>query len=418
MPEGFILAGGRVIVGDGSPPIDDAVVVIDKSGVISYVGARTPEVDSTRGVHVLDVSGCTVMPGFFDCHIHFHLDGLWGMRRRTDEYPPVHVFETAQRMRATLDAGVTSARDLGGTSAGFRVAQERGLVAGPRLQVALRLLSHTGGHADQTCKSGHDLVALVGEAHEICDTPDEARLSARRVMRDGADLIKVCATGGVSTPADQPEDEGLSEAEIAAVVDEGRRHRGRPVAAHAQGTVGIVNAIRGGVRSIEHGYLIDDEGIDLALEMGTYLVPTLSAFGCLERGEPMSREARDTALRLHDETRARIRAAIQRGVKIAVGTDAPAGLYGRNLEELPRLVELGMAPMDAIASATAISADLCGVSDTLGTLEEGKIADISVCGGDPLTDISVLSDPDNIRMVIQGGHPVKDIGDRNTSLAT
>ncbi|MGH8962451.1 MAG: amidohydrolase family protein [Jatrophihabitantaceae bacterium] len=406
MPDSLVLVGGSVVVGDGTPPLQDAVVVADERGVISYVG-REPPAEVTRTARRIDVSGCTLLPGFFDCHIHFHLDGLWGMQRRADEYPPLHVFETAQRMRATLDAGVTSARDLGGTGAGFRVAQERGLLAGPRLQVAVRLLSHTGGHADMTCRSGIDLVRLAGEGHEICDTPDEARVSVRRVLRDGADVIKICATGGITTLADQPDDEGLSDAEIAAVVDESQRHRCPPVAAHAQGAAGIRNAIRAGVTSVEHGYLIDEEGIDLALERGTFLVPTLSAFGALDRAGSMSAESRAVAERLEDRTKARIAAAIERGVAIAVGTDAPAGRFGGNLDELRRLVELGMSPMDAIVAGTSASARLCGVDDKLGALEQGKYADIAVCAGDPLSDISLLSDPDNVRVVIQGGVVVK-----------
>jgi len=407
MPDSLALVGGSVVIGDGTPALRDAVVVTDEHGMISYVG-REPPADVANTARRLDVSGCTVLPGFFDCHIHFHLDGLWGMQRRADEYPPLHVFETAQRMRATLDAGVTSARDLGGTGAGFRVAQERGLLAGPRLQVAVRLLSHTGGHADMTCRSGIDLVRLAGEGHEICDTPDEARVSVRRVIRDGADVIKICATGGITTPADQPDDEGLTEAEIAAVIDESQRHRCPPVAAHAQGATGIRNAIRAGVTSIEHGYLIDDEGIDLALERGTFLVPTLSAFGALDRAGSMSAQARTVAERLQDRTKACISAAIARGVAIAMGTDAPAGRFGDNVDELRRLVELGMSPMDAIVAGTSASARLCGVDHQLGTLEQGKYADIVVCAGDPLSDIALLGVPDNIRVVIQSGAVVKE----------
>lgn len=401
------LVNVRLIHGDGRPPLDQATVLTDSTGRITYAGRSSGQPTGLPGAQTVDLAGCALLPGFFDCHLHLHLDGLWGMTKRPDEYPPVHVFQTAQRMRETLASGVTFARDLGGTAAGFRVAQERGLVDGPRLQVAVRLLSHTGGHADQTLRSGHDLVTLAGEGHEICDTPDEARRSVRRVLRDGADLVKVCASGGISTPADQPEDEGLSEAEIRAVVDEARRHRKRPVAAHAQGAEGIKNAIRGGVTSIEHGYLIDDEGIDLCLERGTFLVPTLSAFRSLEDGTPMPDDVRDKALRIAGEMQPRIAEAIRRGVRIAVGTDAPAARYGRTLEELPRLVALGMSPMDAIVAATSTAAELCGVADSLGTVETGKTADLVVCEGDPLADVSLLADPDNVVLVVQDGRIVK-----------
>jgi imidazolonepropionase-like amidohydrolase len=409
MPRALRITDAQLIVGDGTPPLDDAEVHTDDAGLLTYAGARDSAPPPQADADVVSVSGGTLMPGFFDCHIHFHLDGLWGMAMRPDEYPPVHVFETAKRMRETLDAGVTFARDLGGTGAGFRVAQERGLITGPRLQVAVRLLSHTGGHADQTLKSGFDPVSLCGEGQEICDTPDEARLSVRRVLRDGADLIKICTSGGISTPADQPEDEGLSEAEVAAVVDEARRHRLRPVAAHAQGAEGIKNAIRGGVTSVEHGYLIDDEGIELALRHGTFLVPTLSAFSSLEDGRTMPADARSKALRIAEEKDRRISEAIRQGVKIAVGTDAPAALYGGTLGELHRLVELGMSPMKAIIAGTSAAAELCGVSDTLGTVEVGKAADLAVCARDPLGDISVLDDPGNIVLVIQGGRIVKKV---------
>jgi imidazolonepropionase-like amidohydrolase len=377
--------------------------VVDDAGRIAYAGVAAASPPARRA-RTLDLAGRTLLPGFFDCHVHFGLEG-W-MDGSFDEYPSVKVFNTAERMRVTLRAGITSARDLGATEAGFRVAQERGLLDGPRLQVAIRLLSHTGGHMDQTNRSGVDIAALTGQAHEICDTVDQARISARRVIRDGADVIKLCATGGVSSPSDQPEDEGLTREEIAAVVDEARRHRNKPVAAHAQGAAGIKNAIRGGVNSIEHGYLIDDEGIDLALEHGTFLVPTMSTFGNLERGTPMPPHVKEKKKRVAEEAEKRIAAAIERGVKIAIGTDAPVSRHGHNLEELWRLVGLGMSPAAAIVAGTSASAELCGVLDTLGTVEEGKFADLIVCDGDPLVDIRVLDDPSNIRYVIQAGRIV------------
>jgi len=396
----------RLIIGDGSEPIANATVVVNDLGVITYAGASA-FAPPASGERIVDVRDRPLMPGFFDCHVHFHIDG-WVMGAPPDEYPSVRVFNTMERMRLTLAAGITSARDLGGTDAGFRVAQERGLIDGPRLQVAVRLLSHTGGHLDQTNKSGFDLATFTGEGHEICDTVDEVRIATRRVLRDGADVVKICATGGVSSPSDQPEDEGLTEEEIRAVVEEVSRHRGRPVAAHAQGTAGILNAIRGGVTSIEHGYLIDDRAIDLALEHGTFLVPTLSTFGNLERGVAMPDHVYEKKRRLAGEADKRIAEAIARGVKIAVGTDAPVSRHGHNLEELGRLVALGMSPMQAIVAATSVSSELCGVGDRLGTVEVGKLADLVVCEGDPLADISVLEHAENIKLVVQSGRIVKD----------
>jgi imidazolonepropionase-like amidohydrolase len=321
-------------------------------------------------------------------------------------WPTVTVFERAQRMRTTLQAGVTTVRDLGGIDAGYREAVARGLIDGPRLQVAVRLMSHTGGHADFRLPSGFDPSALLGPFSELVDTPAEAREATRRLIREGADVIKVCATGGVNSPSDQPEDEGLTEEEIAAVVDETRRHRGRPVAAHAQGAQGIKNALRGGVTSIEHGYLIDDEGIDLMLEKGAFLVPTLSTFH-VDMGV-FTPEAIDKKRRLADAVDERLGEAVRRGVKVALGTDSGVFPHGQNLRELGYMVKLGLSPLEAIAAGTLRSAQLLGVDASLGTVELGKTADLVVCDGDPVADIDVIGDPSNVVMVVKDGRIAKD----------
>jgi imidazolonepropionase-like amidohydrolase len=397
-----------LIDGTGSDPVTAAAVVVT-GDTIAYAGPAQDAPPAPEGARVVDLGGRTLLPGFFDTHVHFnYADTSRLTSNNLDVHPSLHAFETAERMRRTLHAGVTSARDLGGIDAGYREARDRGLIAGPRLRVAVRLMSHTGGHADFTLPTGVNLHECGNTTGEIVDSVHEARVGARRLMRDGADVIKLCATGGVSSPSDTPDDEGLTVEEIAAVVEETARHGGRPVAAHAQGAAGIRNAVRGGVTSIEHGYLVDDEGIDLMLERGTFLVPTLATFDFADREHLMSRKAVATKRALAERTFERVSEAVRRGVRVALGTDAGISPHGANLAELRHLVAVGMSPMAAIRAGTAHAAELLGVADRLGTVRAGMTADLVVCDGDPLADVGVLADPANIVLVVQDGRAVKD----------
>lgn len=409
-PRPVRFTGARLIDGTGAAPVEDAVVLTAADGTIAYAGPAAGAPSPDPGECEEDLGGRTLLPGFFDCHVHLGLDNprelVWN---HLDSHASFQALAAADRMRRTLEAGVTSVRDLGGLDAGFKAAQERGLVAGPRLQVALRLISDTGGHADFTLPSGLDPHRLAPGATETADGVHEARVAVRRLMRDGADVIKVCATGGVSSPSDGPEDEGLSREEIAAVVAETGRRGGRPVAAHAQGAAGIRNAVLGGVSSVEHGYLVDDEGVDLMLERGTFLVPTLSTFDYEHRRHLMTEKAYRAKRWLAERTFDRVPEAVRRGVRVALGTDAGVGEHGRNLAELGFLVRVGLSPMEAVQAGTREAAELLGVADRLGTVEAGKLADLVVCQGDPLADVGVLAEPDNVVVVVQGGRVVKDL---------
>jgi imidazolonepropionase-like amidohydrolase len=388
-----------LIDGSGAAPVPDATVIVGEDGRVAYAGpsAKAP---ATPGASVIGLAGRTLLPGFFDCHVHMAMVPGRGLAEGLAADPVVDLFATAARLRDTLHAGVTTVRDLGGTPAGFRTAQERGLIEGPRLRVAGKVIGHTGGHADCSLPSGVDAAPWLTE---IADTPDEVRLAARRVIRDGADVIKVCATGGMGSPHDDPDDEGLSQEEMRAAVAEGRRHRGRPVAAHAQGAAGIRNALLSGVASIEHGYGINDELCDLAMQQDAFVVPTLAtAFRPLDPAAMpdyhFQKKSRWAGL-----TKENIARAISRGVRIAVGTDAGVTPHGLNLRELSYLVELGMDPMAAIVAGTRTAAQLLGLEETLGTLEAGKIADLVVADGDPLADIGLLGRPEKIVLVVQAG---------------
>ncbi|MFG2025818.1 amidohydrolase family protein [Streptomyces sp. NPDC048825] len=396
----------RLIDGTGATPVDDAVVVIDAEGTITYAGPAATEPEDTTPTQTIDAGGRTVLPGFFDCHVHLAYAQGSPPGRRAELDPVLVTLDTATRMRQTLDAGITTARDVGGLSAGYRTAVETGRIVGPRLHTAVRIISHTGGHADVRLPDGTDLSAGMSE---IADTADAARLAVRRVLRDGADLVKICATGGMGSPYDQPDDEGLLEEEIRAVVDEARRHGGKPVAAHAQGNAGIVNAIRGGVTSIEHGYGLDERALEMAGERGTFVVPTLSTVYAGINKDTMPDYHYQKKVRWSGLTKENIARAIGYGARIALGTDAAVGPHGVNLMELSYLVDLGMDPMAAIVAGTRTSAELLGVADQLGTLTAGRTADLVICDGDPLTDIGVLGDPANIVCVVQDGVIRKDL---------
>lgn len=391
----------RLIDGLGADAVPDAVLEAGDDGRITYAGPAAGAPAPRPDVPDVDGQGGTLLPGLFDCHTHLGLPSdrsLVEVAFLTD--PVIGMVQTTERLRRTLDAGITSARDLGGLPAGFRQAVGAGLIAGPRLQTSVGVISHTGGHADGTMPSGRDLAL---DYSVLADDVTGVRTAARRMLRARADLVKICTSGGMSSAHDDPDDQDLLDEEIAAVVDEASRHGGRQVAAHAQGRAGVLAALRGGVRSIEHGFGIDDEGCDLVGERGAFLVPTLStAFQEPDRAKtaPWRYEKK---LRWNDRTKTNIAEAIARKVNIAAGTDAGIAPHGRNPFELWCLVELGMSPMDAIKAATSTSARLLGVHDTLGALRPGYAADLVLCTGDPLRDIARLAAPENIALVAQQG---------------
>lgn len=403
-----LLHNGLLIDGTGGEPVTDGAVLID-DGLVRWVGPtarlRLPALPAP--VRRVDVQGDAILPGFIDCHVHMAAPGGALSHAETAAMPlSLRTFLAAPRMKLTLEAGVTTARDLGGADAGHREAVASGLLAGPRLLVAISMLSPTGGHGDFRAapdSGGNDPV--MGR---LADGTTECRKAVREVLRQGADCVKVAATGGVWSPADQPGDDGFLEDEIRTITEIAAGHGGRKVAAHAQGRGGILNAVRGGVASVEHGYEIDDEAIDLMLERGTFLVPTLTTANT----EPDPRKAASPAYakKKHWQAvaRRRIPHAVARGVRIAMGTDCGIAEHGTNLRELAYLVGCGMTPMDAIRAGTSEAAELLGLAREIGTLEPGKRADVVVARGNPLTDIAALGEPANIRLVMKDGVICKD----------
>ena len=376
----LLFTNAAVFDGTGAPLADGQVLV--EGGRILDVGS------DLDGDEVVDCGGRTLLPGFFDTHVHVtlsHVD-LWKL---LNEPFSLQYYEAARNLQATLAAGITTVRDAGGADLGIKEAVERGMIAGPRMQISLVMLSATGGHGDGWLPSGVDgdlFVAHPGRPSGMVDGPDEMRRTVRKLFRAGADVIKVATTGGVLSPRDHPSHAHLSPEELDVLVAEARAV-GKRVMAHAQGTEGIKNAIRAGIRSIEHGIYQDAEAIEMMLSRGTYLVPTLIApNGVLEAAdagadipEPILEKARSVI----DAHRDSFRRAVSAGVKIAMGTDSGVTPHGDNLRELELMAAGGMAPADVLQSTTRVAAELMGVDGERGTIEPGKDADLVLLDGDP-----------------------------------
>lgn len=401
----LLLRDTRLIDGTGSAPREHVDVLI-ADGLIATV-APTGQLPTGERLRVIEGRGRTLLPGFLDCHVH--VSTLPGKDAMAEVMAPESLFvlRSVPHLSATLDAGVTTVRDLAGADSGYRSAVDQHLVRGPRLLIAIRILSITGGHGDWRTVEGLALDTGPG-AGAIADSPAEFVRAVREVLRQGADWVKVAATGGMGSPGSHPESGGLSEPELRAVVAEAERHGGVGVAAHAQGAAGIAAAVRAGVRSIEHGYQIDDPTIDLMGEQGTWLVPTLSTLTRpLSDGlAPWVAVKRRT---MKEQASERLHAALSAGVPVALGTDAGIAPHGTNLTELGLLVDHGLPPMAALVAGTSGAARMLGLDDQVGSIVPGMRADLVLTDVDPVTEITALADPDRITLVVQDGRVVKEL---------
>jgi imidazolonepropionase-like amidohydrolase len=406
------LVHARLIDGHGGPPIEDAEVLI-VGDRIEYAGTRregpSGRDDPAAGASVIDLRGRTVLPGFIDTHVHLASQLEVDPVKLQSAFASEKVLGAAVNLRRTLLAGVTTARDLGGLEAGYRRAIADGTIAGPRLHLALSALSPTGGHSDAHLPNGRR-TRVFSTVDPIVDTDDEVRRTTRLLIRSGADVIKVCTSGGVTSPSDEPTDVGIPADQITIILQETGRRQGQPVAAHAQGIDGILEAIRGGASSIEHGYQVDARAVEMMIENGTTLVPTLTTALRLPQRGNVPDYVYQKKMRWSGIAREHIAAALEAGVPVALGTDAGMCPHGINLTELGHLVDLGLSPMEALVAGTRHAAELLRLDDHLGTVEAGKLADLVITDRDPLTDIAGLADPAAIGAIVQGGRLVKDLG--------
>ena len=408
-----LIRNGTLIDGTGSTPISNAAVLI-KENRIHAVGQADSLSLRNASIDEIDASGGYILPGFIDTHVHLILEGVNIARDMTTPFS-MRFFNAVKHMKNTIDAGITSVRDAGGADAGVKQAVETDVVLGPRMQISINVLTITGGHGDGWMRSGNEFdlfPAYPGFPESRVDGVDGCRRKVREVLRAGADIIKICSTGGVLSPTDHPEFTQFSPEELEVIVREAAYRRGVKVMAHAQGSEGIKNALRAGVHSIEHGIFLDNEAIDLMLKHGTYLVPTLLApLAVLEAGEKGGmpeygiRKSREV-IEIHSES---ITRAYKAGVKISMGTDAGVMPHGTNLRELGLMVNIGMNPMEAIVATTKTAAECLGWDDRVGTIQAGKLADIVIVKTNPLQDIRSLENTDNIAVVMKDGEVVKDL---------
>jgi imidazolonepropionase-like amidohydrolase len=395
-----VFTGGRVFDGTGAAIADADVAVED--GLIAEVGV------GLDGDEQVDVSGSTLLPGLFDTHVHVmfgHLD-MWKHIQTPFSY---RFYDAIKNLGATIRVGITTVREAGGADLGVKRAVEEGIVLGPRLQISLTMLSQTGGHGDGWMPSGGTTELFPdypGMPSQIVDGVDEARRKIRELVRNGADVIKIATSGGVLSPTDSPEQRGFAYDEIEMMVSEATA-AGLWVMSHAQAAVGIKNAVRAGVRSIEHGIYLDDEAIALMLERGAYLVPTLVApvgvIRAAEAGVPIPDNVLAKASEVVEAHRDSFRRAAAAGVKIAMGTDAGVLPHGENLLELDLMATGGMSPADVLVATTRTAAELMGLESELGTIEPGKRADLVVVAGDPLDFVGYAG---RIERVYQDGRLV------------
>ena len=385
----LILIGAAVIDGTGSEPVKGRAVVVEDGRIAGVVDeARAP-----RGERV-DLAGQTLLPGLINCHVHLCLGAEPDPVRPLREEPLAFTaIKALARARQTVEAGVTTVRDLGGreyAELAVRRAVQDGLFAGPRILAAGRVICMTGGH-------GH---WLAREA----DGPDDARKAVREQLKAGADVIKIIATGGVMTPGVEPGSPQLTLEEMRAAIEEAAK-AGRRTAAHAQGASGIRDAVLAGISSIEHGIYLTEEIIARMRQEGTYLVPTLIAptaiaAGGLAAGIPdfMVRKA-EAVIPAHV---ASFQQALRSGVLIAAGADSgtPLNPHGSLVPELELMVKYGMTPLGAIRAATSAAADLLGLGATIGRIAPGYAADLIAVAANPAERIQALGD---VRRVWLGG---------------
>ncbi|MDR7519190.1 MAG: amidohydrolase family protein [Armatimonadota bacterium] len=392
-----VLVNCRLVDGTGRAAVDDAAVAIEGERIV-WCGARTdPGAPAARpGDLTVDLEAMTVLPGLFNVHVHLGLR-LPFPERRADPFPPGYrVMLNYRRALEAILSGTTSLRVVGEpyfTDLDVREAIARGLLPGPRIKAAGHALIATGGH-------GHNSVGTV-EA----DGPDGFRRAAREQLRAGADLIKICLTGGIGTPREQPQDKQMTDDEVRAVVEVAHA-AGRRVAAHTGGDAAIRDAVRLGVDCIEHGYSFEDDAAAAMAGAGSFLVPTLCVTQELDYlrrhgvQEWMLAKARAVA----GEHLASIRRAAARGVTLCCGTDLlpsdPVDGTVATIREVELLTDCGLTPLEAIRAATFNSARLCGVDAETGTLEAGKQADLIAVAGQPDRQIRDLRE---VRVVMKGG---------------
>jgi len=384
---------GTLIDGISNTAKSNMTIVVEKNKITAVQNGFTVAEPNDK---TIDLKTKTVMPGWIDCHVHVESETHKGDVLDKFVYNPADVaFESIRYVNTTLMAGFTTVRDLGGSGVNIslRNAINKGYVVGPRILTAGKAIATTGGHADPTNGYSRELMGDPGPKEGVINGPEDAYKAVRQRYKEGSDLIKITATGGVLSQAKDGSNAQFTEEEVRAIVNAAKDY-GFKVAAHAHGAEGIKRAVRGGVNSIEHGTYLDDEGIALMKQNGTWLVPTITA------GKSVADSAKKPgyyteivtpkALAIGPQIQLTFAKAYKAGVKIAFGTDAAVYRHGMNWLEFGYMIEAGMPPMEAIKAATSSAAELLGMKAQIGSIEPNKWADIVAVDGNPLKDPAVF----------------------------
>jgi imidazolonepropionase-like amidohydrolase len=390
-----IIHCGNLIDPGAGKVLGPTTIVVEGNRISSVTaGLTAPSKDDK----VVDLRNRTVMPGLIDMHVHFE-EEISPSRYidRVQLNPADYAFRSTVYAQKTLMAGFTTVRDLGGSGVNIslRKAINAGIVVGPRIFTAGRTIATTGGHGDPTNGLNKIFMGDPGPTEGVINGADEARKAVRQRYKEGSDLIKITATGGVLSNAKDGSGPQFTDEELRAIVETAKDY-GFRVAAHAHGAEGIKRAARAGVNSIEHGTLMDDEAIAIMKEHGTWLVPTIIA------GRSAADSARipgffppmvtPKAIAIGSKIQENFARAYKAGVKIAFGTDAGVYQHGKNYIEFQYMVEGGMPPMECLRAATVSAADLLDQKENLGAIEKGKLADIIAVDGDPIKDIRAMKE--------------------------
>lgn len=384
---------GTLIDGQANEPRKNMTIIVENNKISSVeAGFARPGINDKS----IDLKSKTVTPGWIDMHVHLEHETNPNRYMETFTYNPADfAFQSVKFSEVTLMTGFTTVRDLGGTGVNIalRNAINKGLIKGPRVYTSGKSIATTGGHADPTNGYRKDLMGNPGPTEGVANGADDCRQAVRQRYKDGADLIKITATGGVLSVAKSGTNPQFTEEELKAIVETAKDY-GFKVAVHAHGAEGMKRAIRAGVNSIEHGSFMDDEAIQLFKQYGTWYVPTITA------GQSVGDSAMKPgyyppvvvpkALEIGPKIKSTFAKAHKAGVKIAFGTDAGVYKHGLNWLEFVYMIESGMSAMEAIKSATINAAELLGEKDRLGSIEAGKLADIVAVDGDPTKDPTVF----------------------------
>ena len=404
-----VLTNTFLIDGTGKEPVDGAAVVVEGERIKDVI--RSGKVGPLRGeVETVDLRGRTLMPGLTDAHVHMcAVEGNTAEQHRHNP-PSLIAAKTLRRMEQALQQGFTTVRDAGGADYGFREAVSSGLYPGPRMLVSGRALSQTGGHGDKRRRAEltDPVDCCLGMVGVIADGPDEVRKTVREQLRRDVDQIKIMASGGAMSPSDELDTTQYTVEEMRAAVEEARAV-GKYVLAHAYSGSAVRAAIQAGVRCIEHGNLIDAAGAKEIKKAGAYLVPTMVTY------EAIWREGKAYGISEHQLQKINVARelsveglthAYRAGCKIGSGSDLLGDMQSQRAMELELKGQV-MKPMEVLLSATRVNAEIFRMEDQIGSVEPGKYADLIAVKGNPLKDLRIFQNLDNLHLIMKGGHAHK-----------